>query len=85
VCPIPEFDKENPIHREIVALSKSAKKIVEKWGPSIEGGLAAARERTRALISEEIRKIDSLVDSLFGTTKPATVSGSKSPRQASIF
>ena len=58
VCAIPEFDGRNQAHQDIVKLSKAAKKIVEKWGPTMQGGLATVRERTRELVDEQIRGID---------------------------
>jgi hypothetical protein len=85
VCPVPKFDPENTVHRDIVKLSRSAKKIVEKWGPEMEGGLATVREKTRDLVDDQIQKIDSLVDSLFGAAPKPVAVNKKESNQASIF
>lgn len=85
VCPIPEFDPENDTHKEIVKLSRSAKKIVEKWGPEMEGGLATVREKTRDLVDDQLRKIDALVDSLFKTGVEPVAKAKEESDQASIF
>jgi hypothetical protein len=85
VCPIPEFDPENSFHKEIVKQSRSAKKIVEKWGPEMQGGLANVREKTRTLVDDQIRKIDSLVESLFSATQIPVAVDKKKTNQASMF
>jgi|HubBroStandDraft_4_1064222.scaffolds.fasta_scaffold1538908_1 hypothetical protein len=85
VCPIPEFDSSNPIHSEIVKLSRSAKKTVEKWGPAMKGRLADVRENTRTLVDDQIRKIDCLVESLFRETDLPVVGAKKKTDQASMF
>ncbi len=85
VCPIPEFNAENPVHQEIVKFSKSAKKTIEKWGPEMQGGLANVREKTRTLIDDQIKKIDSLVESLFNTTEGPVASDQKKTGQSLMF
>jgi type I restriction-modification system DNA methylase subunit len=85
VCAIPEFDSADPAHRDIVKLSRLAKKAVEKWGPAMEGGLANVRERTRTLVAEQLRGIDVVVESLLGTTERTIVSVKKDSDQALIF
>jgi hypothetical protein len=85
VCPIPEFDSDNSVHREIVKLSKSAKKTVEKWGPEMQGSLAKVREKTRTMVGDQIRKIDSLVESMFSATQIPSAVDKKKTNQASMF
>jgi hypothetical protein len=85
VCPVPKFDPENAVHKEIVKLSRSARKIVEKWGPEMKGGLAQVREKARELIDDQIQKIDSLVDSLFSAAANPVAVKKKESNQASIF
>jgi hypothetical protein len=85
VCPIPEFDSDDSIHREIVKLSESAKNTVEKWGPEMQGSLAKVREKTRTLVDDQIRKIDSLVESLFRVTAVSTAEDNKKIDQTLMF
>jgi hypothetical protein len=75
VCPIPEFDKSNEVHKQIVELAKSAQRVIQKWGPGMKGGLAKVREKSRGLVSDQIKKIDDLVDSILA-------SGTKDSKQA---
>lgn len=85
VCPIPEFDPDDSVHQEIVKLSKSAKKTVQKWGPEMQGSLAKVREKTRTLIDDQIRQIDSLVESLFTATQIPAATDNKKINQTLMF
>ncbi len=85
VCPVPEFVPESAVHKDIVKLSSSAKKTVERWGPEMKGSLANVREQTRDLVDDQIRRIDSLVDSLFSSTASPITLNKKESDQASIF
>ncbi len=77
VCPIPEFDKNNPTHMTIVELAKSAKAAIEKRGPHMDGGLAKVREEARNLVSNQIREIDETVASLFKKVRLSRVPSEK--------
>lgn len=88
VCPIPEYDKTNPVHMGIVHHAKAAKVTLEKWGPKMEGGLAKVREKSRELIAEQLREIDDLVASMFKGTKlkeSKTGKKKKDSLQSSMF
>lgn len=86
VCAIPEFDKSNTLHVEIAQLAAEAKQIVEKWGPSMEGGLAKVRERARELVGKQLAEIDSRVKKLLSASAgEVTADTKKSTAQATMF
>jgi hypothetical protein len=56
-----------------------------QWGPEMQGVLANVREKTRTLVADEIREIDSLVESLFSTTEGPIASDKTKTDQALMF
>ncbi len=86
VCAIPEFDSANPDHMKIVALAKTAKAMMEKSGPSMEGGLAKVRETSRKLLRVQIGAIDDMVTAILGSgPKPVEPKSNKAAAQDVMF
>ena len=66
MCPIPEFSASDPNHVRLIEVASVARSTIEKWGPTMEGGLAKIREAARQLITAELSQIDSVVAKMFG-------------------
>ena len=69
VCPIPLFDPQNGLHRQIARVAAEARKTVMEWKSKIEGNAGQAREAARKCVQPELAKLNELVGQLLGDMK----------------
>jgi hypothetical protein len=64
VCPIPLFDSNKKLHRQIVEVAREAREEMLKWRSKIGGKAAQAREAARKIVQAELDQLDPLVAEL---------------------
>jgi SAM-dependent methyltransferase len=71
VCPIPRFDPENPLHRQIAKTAQEAERQLKRWLSGIQGTAARARAAARQIVKPQLVRLDDLVQELLGNAEPA--------------
>jgi hypothetical protein len=64
ILPIPEFDPQDPIHKELAELSKQCHRKVAKMEVDPARRIDLARRDVREALAEELEEIDKLVEKL---------------------
>ena len=86
VCPIPLFDPQNGLHRQIARVAAEARKTVMEWKSKIEGNAGQAREAARKCVQPELAKLNELVGQLLGDMKEVSQPSSiETKGTASLF
>src|ERR1043166_7885314 len=68
VCAIPEYQKDDPVHQDIVKAARAAQRKMDTAGKTLTGGLAKVREQARSIVAVELSQIDGLVKLLLVQT-----------------
>jgi hypothetical protein len=69
VCPIPPFDREDSLHRQIVDIAHEARTKMIAWRARIEGNTAQARQRAKKVVQPELDNLNDLVRVLLKKNK----------------